>query len=357
MTLHKNRAIADKKRHDQPGAHRHAVLASGIAHRHFNVRDVIPQRQLLTWRDQVGHIIDVLPSRTQIENPFHAAIDRYEVGNMMLTDCRSDAMLLERSVARISTDNIRGYAFHVFLEGGIATVAGRYQISGKAPSRASILVLDMNQPVRMQRTASRMLTLFAPRAIVEASFPDAESMHGRVLEDDTALMQLLIDHVTALNQQLPSMSAGAANQGMAVAVELLTATFYKQAGLHGSARAAARAALFGLVRRYIRANLHQSQLSPERLLDSLQLPRSTLYNMFAHEGGLGAYIRNCRLREAADELVKFPDRAVLEIAYGLGFKSAQDFSRAFRRAYDMAPQDLRNHASQRRVQHTPDSCV
>jgi hypothetical protein len=32
---------------------------------------------------------------------------------------------------------------------------------------------------------------------------------------------------------------------------------------------------------------------------------------------------------------------VIEIAYGLGFKSASDFTRAFRRAYDMAPQDFR----------------
>jgi len=355
MTLIKNDAGAGRKRHDQLGKHRHAVLASGIVHRHFNVHDAIPQQQLLAWRDRVGHIIDVLPSRTQIENPFNAAIDSYEVGNTMLTDCRSDAVVLQRSVARISTDNIRTYAFHVFLQGGITSVSGRYSAPNNTPAGASILVLDMNQPVRMQRTACRMLTLFVPRSMVEASFPDAESMHGRVLEDNTAPTQLLIDHVAALNQQLPSMSVGAANQGMAVAAELLTATFHKQAGLHDSARAAARAALFGWVRRYIRANLHQSHLSPENLLDSLQLPRRTLYNMFAHEGGLGAYIRNCRLREAANELVKFPDRAVLEIAYGLGFKSAQDFSRAFRRAYDMAPQDLRSQASQRIAQSAPDT--
>jgi AraC-like DNA-binding protein len=31
----------------------------------------------------------------------------------------------------------------------------------------------------------------------------------------------------------------------------------------------------------------------------------------------------------------------MEIAYGLGFSSASDFTRAFRRAYGMAPQDFR----------------
>jgi len=98
------------------------------------------------------------------------------------------------------------------------------------------------------------------------------------------------------------------------------------------------------VRQPVQANLHHPELSSDSLLKALQLPRATLYRLFEHEGGLGAYIRNRRLRAAADELVRFPDLAVIDIAYGLGFKSASDFTRAFRRSYDMAPQDLRTHA-------------
>jgi AraC-like DNA-binding protein len=63
--------------------------------------------------------------------------------------------------------------------------------------------------------------------------------------------------------------------------------------------------------------------------------------LFEHEGGLATYIRNRRLREAADELLRFPNKAVVEIAYGLGFKSQADFNHAFRRAYDMSPRDFR----------------
>jgi len=77
------------------------------------------------------------------------------------------------------------------------------------------------------------------------------------------------------------------------------------------------------------------------VLNALQLPRPTIYRLFQHEGGVGAYIRHLRLRHAADELIRYPHLAVIEIAYGLGFKSASDFTRAFRRAYDMAPQDFR----------------
>ena len=89
----------------------------------------------------------------------------------------------------------------------------------------------------------------------------------------------------------------------------------------------------------------QWHVSPR--LQALQLPRLTLYRLFEHEGGLGAYIRNRRLREAADELVKFPNLPVMDIAYGRGFKSASDFTPAFRRTYEIAPQDLRFIALER----------
>ncbi|MDB5774249.1 MAG: AraC family transcriptional regulator [Herbaspirillum sp.] len=347
MTLINNLPSHDKRRRPETRVDGHPALAPGIVHSHFDVRHEAPQRQLLAWRDRVGHVIDVLPSLTQLENPFNASIDRYTIGQLVFTDCRSDSMLLERSVARISTDTVRNYVFHVFTEGGVGSVAGIYQQSDTKYSAASILALDMNQPVRMQRHACRVLSLFVPRALVEAAFPDAESIHGRVFESTTPLTRLLIEHIASLNQNLPGMDASEADHALRAGVQLLVAAFGKQGRLSGNARAAVRAAMFGKARRYIKANLHQPGLSPESLLNALQLPRPTLYRMFEHEGGLGAYIRNRRLREAADELVKFPDLTVIEIAYGLGFKSASDFSRAFRRAYDMTPQDLRVQALQR----------
>jgi AraC-like DNA-binding protein len=169
-------------------------------------------------------------------------------------------------------------------------------------------------------------------------------MHCRVMENRTPLTRLLIEHVTSLADSLPGMSAAEAQTALHTSALLLVAAFGKEARLTGNARAAARAAMVSRVKRYIRANLHQAELSPESLIQVLQLPRPTLYRMFQHEGGLGTYIRNLRLREAADELVGFPHLPVTDIAYGLGFKSPSDFTRAFRRSYEISPQDFRARA-------------
>ena len=321
--------------------------ASEVTRSHFNVTGELPQRQLLAWRDRVGHVIDVVPSLTQVENPFNASIDRYDIGSRRFTDCLSDALLLERSVARISTDNHRDYVFHVFTRGGNKSIEGVSLPRSKEHSSASILVLDLNQPVRMQRGVCRVLTLFVPRPIVDAAFPHAESIHGRVLENTSPLTRLLIEHVDALSEKLHHMSAIEASSAFDTSVQLLLGAYGKQTKLSGHARAAVLAAMFDKARRYVQTNLHRGTLTPETLIDALQLPRSTIYRLFEHEGGLGAYIRNCRLREAVDELVNFPNLPVAGIAYGLDFKSASDFTRAFRRTYGMTPQELRVTALQR----------
>ncbi|CAB3781889.1 HTH-type transcriptional activator RhaS [Pararobbsia alpina] len=318
-----------------------APVQSGIVHSHFNVQAKAPQQPLLAWRDRVGHVIDVLPSLSDLEKPFRASIDRYGVGQLAFTDCRSDSMLLERSLTRISRDSIRDYAFHVFLEGDVDDVAVRASPRNRASGAASILVLDMGQPVRMRRNTCRVLTFFVPGILAQEMFPDPEALHGRTMQNETPLTGLIVEHVTALSQNIAGMGASVADSAIRTSAQLLLAAFGKQAGLSGNARAAARAAMFGRVRRYIQANLSNESLSPESVLNALQLPRPTLYRLFQHEGGLGAYIRHLRLRQAADELARYPHVTVTEIAYGLGFKSSSDFTRAFRRAYDMAPQDFR----------------
>ncbi|MGF6641328.1 helix-turn-helix transcriptional regulator [Paraburkholderia sp. MM6662-R1] len=97
------------------------------------------------------------------------------------------------------------------------------------------------------------------------------------------------------------------------------------------------------MRRYVQAKLHDPDLSPDSVLASLHFSRASVYRLFEHEGGLAAYIASRRLRKAADELVRFPHLEVGDIAAGLDFNSASSFTRAFRRAFDVAPRDLHGY--------------
>ena len=104
------------------------------------------------------------------------------------------------------------------------------------------------------------------------------------------------------------MNGQEAYRAMRTCALLIAAAFGKEARLTGNARAAARTAMFATARRYIEANLGQADLTPESVLAASQLSRPTLYRLFEPEGGLAAYIRNRRLREAADELHRYPGK-------------------------------------------------
>ncbi len=319
--------------------------AQRLIRSHFDVREHASHRPIVAWRERVGHVIDLKLSLAEVDRPFQGSIDRYGIGDVAFTDCITDSMLLERSVARISTDSNRDYAFHVFIDGGVDNMTVRSAPRGEATPNASIVALDLGQPFRMRRRACRVLTFFVPGAMVEEVFPDPELIHGRMLANDTPLTQLIVEHVSAINRNIAGMNAAEASEAIRSSAQLLVSAFGKRAGVSGSARAAVRSAVIGRVRRYILAHLRDDELTPERVLEALQLPRATLYRLFQHDGGLGAYIRNLRLRHAASELVARPNVSVTEIAFGLGFKSSSDFTRAFRRAYEMTPRDFRNNSA------------
>jgi AraC-like DNA-binding protein len=323
-----------------PSAHAAPVLVP----QHFDVAGSV--HPLLAWRERVGHVVDLVLERDAPSQAFRGEISRAESGGFVLTDCRTDGLTVERTLPRISTDRERAFGFQLFVDGDPGEViAWRTREAGNG-ARASILAIDLNQPFRQRRHAARIISLFVPRAVLAAHLPDAEALHGRVLEDTTPFTALLVQHLLTLNYELPSLHAQEAALRLKVAGGLLAAAFGKQAGLSGNPRAAVRAAAFAEVRRRIERNVHTPDIQLEQVAAGVPVSRATLYRMFEQEGGVQTYIRQRRLRAAADEIMRFPELAIKDIAFGLGFASASDFTRAFRRAFGLSPQDFRKQAAQ-----------
>jgi AraC-like DNA-binding protein len=316
---------------------------SRIVHVHFDVQAEPVHRQLLTWRERIGPIMDVVPTRAQIARPFRGAIDWYEFGEFLFADTYTDELTLRRTIARISQDNARAIAFHIVIDGDAATLVTRPGKRQDAPLDVGILAVDFDQPLHVMRRACRHVTLFVPGTALQEVFPDPGALHGRVLGANEPAAQLIRQRVKAFSASLTHVSFDDAHLRLREIVHLIADAFGEQAGLRGSKPAVARAIAFDAARRFVHANLAEFDLSPERVIESLSLSRATIYRLFQHEGGLQAYIRHLRLRAAADDLVRFPGVPITEIAFSVGFKSASDFTRAFRRAFGFAPQEVRTY--------------
>jgi AraC-like DNA-binding protein len=320
-------------------------LAPGILHSHYSVQGDA-RHSFTAWQERMNPVYDIQPASKKGEERFDASMSRYTVDNLTLFDFRTGPNLAVRSLGRVSTENIHDLSFSVYLEGPPGQFVGSKQRSDAppVPSVPTILAMDMDQPCTVRSFHGRILLLFVPRGLIEKTFPDVASLHGRQVQATTPLTRMLITHLVALNRQIAGLSKEEAHRSFITSVELLAAAFSRQAGLSGNSRAAVRAAVYGQVQRYVEANLHDPDLSPESVLASLRLSRASVYRLFEHDGGLAAYIRGRRLRTAADELVRFPEMKVQDIATGLGFNSASSFTRAFRRAFDIAPQELHGYA-------------
>lgn len=309
----------------------------------FSVRNEPIKLQMLAWSDYVGRSLDVPVSRRDVAAGFQGEIDAYVLKDLIYIDSRTDPVCQARTAARISTDAMHDYVFHVAVDGIVETSTGASAHRKVSQFTPGVLALDMNQTMRMERpTRARVLAFFLPRAVVDAAIPDAESLHGRVMGYTSPLGRLLHKQLMALCRDLPTMQAESAEVALRTCASLLLAAFGKQARLAGGARAAVRAAVHEQVKRYIQANLHRQDLSPEEILHAHAMPRPTLYRLFEAEGGLVAYVRHRRLREAADQLLCSPAVPVSRIAHNVGFTSHSDFTRAFHRAYGVAPGEFRS---------------
>jgi len=316
--------------------------AATLQRQRFSVAGEPRERQLLAWREHLSHLLDVPITPSQVAMGFRAELDTYALQDLSYLDSRTDPVTLQRSARHIANDDMRDYCFHVLVQGIADTETGSAQRRRSTQFVPGILALDMGQPMTMKRpTRAHALALFLPRAAVEAAIPHAESLHGKVMAYTSPLARLLREHLRGMHMALPALGDTEAAQALHVAAELMLAAFGKEASQSHSARGAARAVMLGRIKRYIDAHLHSHELAPENILDRFPLARATLYRLFEQEGGLHAYIRNCRLRRAADELAGSRSGAIAELGDRLGFSYAADFTRAFRRAYGMPPQEFR----------------
>jgi AraC-like DNA-binding protein len=328
-------------------AHRYAhepldAGQDGIVRHAFSVAGEKTALQMHAWRDYVGRSLDVSVSRAQVAGGFRGDIESWVLGDMVFMDARTDPFVQARSQARISTDNVREFVLHMAIEGIVETLTDRMPRRSAGQHVPGVLALDMGQPMHMWRPApARVLAFFLPRAVVEAVVRDPDALHGQVIAFTSPAGRQLARQLRPLVAGLHGLPRAAAERALRAGAAAILAAFARQQRLDGRSDASERRTLRGDIDAHVQANLHRQGLTPDSILRNFAIARPTLYRLFEDEGGLAAYIRNRRLRAAANELVDAPTLAVADIASTLAFGSATDFTRAFRRAYGLAPSEFR----------------
>lgn len=98
--------------------------------------------------------------------------------------------------------------------------------------------------------------------------------------------------------------------------------------------------LHARMRRYALESLQDPALDPEQIARAHHVSVRYVHKLFAPSGGVAAWIREQRMKAAADEL-RTTALPVADVAVRWGYRDAASFARAFRRAWGQSPGQLR----------------
>ncbi|GAA1227475.1 helix-turn-helix domain-containing protein [Pseudonocardia alaniniphila] len=184
-------------------------------------------------------------------------------------------------------------------------------------------------------------TLIVPRSLAATALPSYRRSFVRTLPRDHAPTRSLVQVLSVLNDQLPTMADGAREASALLVTELLRPLDRLQGG-NGPDRARWPALqLRERVLDYIDANLDDTLLCPSKIATAHGVSVRTLYSSVDGLGmSLGSYIRHRRLARSHDDLL-FGSEPVAVVARRWGFASPAYFSRVFRDRYGMPPGRLR----------------
>jgi AraC-like DNA-binding protein len=190
------------------------------------------------------------------------------------------------------------------------------------------------------------VTLNAPRRTIAELMPSVSALHGHLFRSATG--RLLADHLIALSRYLPAMQRSEAARATQATMTLIAAGLGEVAAQFGYDDTFVSPAIRRRGERYIERNLSRTDLTPSRISEELEIPRSTLYRAFTPLGGVSAYILERRL-ETARAILFHPEdhRPINEIADAIGFENAATFSKAFSRRFGCSPREARSNGSTR----------
>jgi AraC-like DNA-binding protein len=319
---------------DQPAANQ-ALPSYKVA-----ARDFLPEDNFETWRQTLGSLFDIDLNGIGKTETFRADIATYFMGPILLGTGDSTAQNYERTNRTIARSGVDPLLVQLYTRGGFSGTADGREMTVK---QNDIGVLDMARCLKTHSPRSANITLVVPRALLAPLVKDVDALHGTVLDGRSPHGGIIGDYLRSLHARIDGLTLADANALAGSTVALMAACLGPSAENREAAKPAVDSALMFDIRRFIDANLASYDLTPEKLARRFAISRASLYRLFEPLGGVAKYVRKRRLYHSLLDITSpaKSGRHIGEIAYGLGFASESGFSRAFRAAYGVTPQEAR----------------
>ncbi|MGD3109894.1 helix-turn-helix domain-containing protein [Streptomyces sp. YGL11-2] len=223
-----------------------------------------------------------------------------------------------------------------------------------------LALYDSSQPFSLRLGAdggtTRLVRVHIPRALLGAPAKRLERILATPLSGTTGFGGLLTQFLSSITARSTPYGPGDLPRLGALAHDLLTSVVAHHLDAANAVPDDSRRRTSLLrIKAFIQQHLHDPELTPSMIAAAHYISVSYLHRLFRDQGDgtVAAWIRRQRLEGARRDLAHPSLRAtpIYLIAARWGYPRPADFTRAFRTAYDIPPNEYRHRTG--RAQHAP----
>ncbi len=317
---------------------------------HFTTVGIETSDRFEAWEDSISVLFDVAPIELKQIPIFGGDVKSFMLDTMMLSKCSSNIQFFERSLQTIARDGMDHIMIQYYLEGGNCIYTKN---SEKTTKPGDIQILDMTQPVKtqtynqMNRSSSlevdkfTNISLFIARDKLDELLPCVEMLHQHIIPAGTPINTILRTYINSLYDNASCMTNDEAEALVKPTAELIASSVNSLGLFNEPDRQLDMAAIIA-VKKFIRDNLANPQLTPDFIAHKLGMSRSSLFRLCKPLGGVLNFIRSRRLLIARDMLRHSSGSGyVKNICYSTGFTNPTSFARAYKQRFGYSPTETR----------------
>lgn len=274
---------------------------------------------------------------------FDGKIDVKSLGALLISDivaCTSpdNPIRVTRRAQHIRKDGRDDFMLWLTLE-GTATLA---QDDRAALMRPGDLILhDQTRPFVLEFSEThRCIMITIPRPLMIARLPTARRCVARRIAAGTpigALAAAVTEHLSRMDAQA---ELDVTQRVCASALDILATTIETELKEPASPLPH-KARQLEQVKRYLMANLNDTEIGLEQIAKSQGMAPRTLNRLFAAEGTTPIrWLWRQRLAASYKALAEGHVRQVIDAAFSCGFSDPSHFSRAFKAEFGLTPQEV-----------------
>ena len=320
-------------------------MPDGMRAAQFTTGSLPRQARYDAWRHLISAVFEPTMPTGHAREDLRAEATVAYFGNALIACAKAEAQHFTRSPRLIATEGLDHYLVQVYRAG---ICEGPYGDVQNVVRPGDVKIIDLARPFHTHNTDFDNITLTLPRAALAPLLANPDSLHGKVIQRDTAQARLLGSHLQTLAATAADLDPAGGHAVAGATLRLVAACLGPASHAREETVPNRTAATGEAIRRFIDANLTAPDLSPDGLARRFGMSRAQLYRLFPDDGGVLAYIRSQRLRRCFQTIADPTQswRGTGEIALSFGFVSEAHFSRVFRQAFGLSPTDARNRGAE-----------